>query len=220
MKIKDIPHNDIKTFLKVNNIPIVNFNKDYDNAWKLMNKNNAIYVNVPDSIILWMMAYNLFEKKINVPFYTREKIQLMSEKELISLSKLLEMKSYDKTYIIEILKYLDKLRNNPNCKLFDEAFYDMGEVWCWFWIKHKHIIAIFRLYMDDERCKEMVNIIDCNQTKQLSPNKISEIFYNRESLNNHTIGSSIDNDDINIKKNFEWLNEFISHDEIGYYYTL
>lgn len=219
MNIRDIPHKDIEAFLNVNKVKLSNEQENYDNAWKLMKKPNTIYSKkvseysadqVPSSITLWMMAYNLVAKKVNIPHYTKLDISKMSENERTALSKTLEMKSNYKGYIIDILKYLGKLDENPNCGLFDEALYDIGHRWTWFWIKRNNIVAVFRLHHDEQISWDMIEFLNCPQTRKLNYGEVGKIRHDTGSAGGITIGKPLNRYQTDVYDEFKWLDDFIS----------
>jgi hypothetical protein len=119
--IKDIPVHDIELFLNKNN---VEFNKNtiYTNALKLMKKGTIYYT---DSIIEWMMAYNLLKSKIIVPLYSKSEILNLSVNELKSLTSLLKMKTNNINHIVSILKYLHKLEYENESLFPSEIFREL-----------------------------------------------------------------------------------------------
>ena len=115
--IYDIPYEDIKIFLLANNINIENENKDYDKALDLLKDKKSKGHTI--SIIEWMMAHNLLKTKINIPNYTNEDIDNMSQIQINKLSKLLGMKGNNSDNIKNILRYLYKL-DDENIRLLPE----------------------------------------------------------------------------------------------------
>lgn len=108
--IIDVPLEDIKSFLKNNNIKIfVKDKDDYAKAFDLIV--NGKGVGYPDSIIDWIIAHNLANSDKEIKHYTRGEIDLMNDKELQKLADSLEI--YDspnvKQSVINVLKYLHKL---------------------------------------------------------------------------------------------------------------
>jgi len=103
--IQDIPFEDVKVFLTKNHRTIPkDKNKAYEKVWDLMNDKNIIFE--PDSIVEWMIAYNLIQSETNIPNYTIDEIKSLSLNELNKLSKLLTLKSPNINHIINILKYM------------------------------------------------------------------------------------------------------------------
>ena len=105
--IYDIPYKDIKTFLDANNIIFNNEDDAYNKALILLKDKKSIGHTI--SIIEWIIAHNLFIKKVNIPNYTINEIDNMSQIEIDKLAKLLTMSSNNKNNIKNILKYLHKL---------------------------------------------------------------------------------------------------------------
>ena len=105
--IRDIPFKDIKEFLSVNNKDFINKDDAYDQALILLKDKKAI--GHTTSIIEWLIAHNLFVRKVNIPNYTIYKIDNMSQNEINQLAKLLTMKKNNSENIKNILRYLHKL---------------------------------------------------------------------------------------------------------------
>lgn len=109
--IKDIPFEDIKSFLSNNNIGIP---KNVDNAYKttfdLMKSGKAKFY--PDNVITWMMAYNLIKLKKDIPIYSKSVVVSLSKKDVDKLALSLGMESDNMDAIINILSYLHKLNDD------------------------------------------------------------------------------------------------------------
>lgn len=106
--ITSIPVKDIKLFLSQNGVSFVSKNEKqmYDDAWNLIQKGAKNY---PDSVVEWMIAYNLLQQKVNIRNYHRWDISDLSKEELNNLTQLLTLKVANKERIINILRYLGKL---------------------------------------------------------------------------------------------------------------
>jgi len=108
--ITDLKLDDIKLFLSNNNITISHdINKMYSDAFDLMRKKSTLYDNVSDSIIEWMMAFNLLQSKVDILKYTKAEILSMSDHDLTILGKILMMKTTKVNHIINIFPYMRKL---------------------------------------------------------------------------------------------------------------
>lgn len=110
VSITDVPIKDIILFLKNNKIKLsVNDKDNYDKALNLVIKGKGI--NYPDSLIDWIIAYNLSNEGKHIRIYTRGEIDLMNDKELLDLANFLEIYEINnlKQSIINVLKYLKKL---------------------------------------------------------------------------------------------------------------
>jgi len=118
MNIKDIPVLEIENFLGKNNITY-DTNNMYEKAFDLI-KNEADYY--PISIIEWIKAYNLIKSKVDVPFYYTDDLESLDQNKLTELSKLLTLKTTNMDHIINILKYMGKLKVK---KLIDDIDYDI-----------------------------------------------------------------------------------------------
>ena len=110
--IRDVPYEDIKKFLKENQIVDeiqINFiDRDdaYNKAFLALKKERKFY---PKSIIEWLIAHNLLKLKIKVPSYTISQIDNMPQSEINKLAKLLTMNGNNIENIKNILRYLHKL---------------------------------------------------------------------------------------------------------------
>jgi len=100
--IRDIDVNDLKLFLRVNDINLNNNEEIYEKAMGLMKSRRTKYAGVPDSIIEWMMAHNLIKLNTKIPAYTKNQIKNMMEEERRELADLLEMKTSNVDKIINI----------------------------------------------------------------------------------------------------------------------
>ena len=107
--VRDINHDDIKIFLRINNIKIFDNDDDYDEAFKLMKNSDTIVE--PTSIIEWMMAHNLIIKKVKIDDYTINDLINLSINERNKLAKKLGMSSNNINNIVNILHYLHKTYN-------------------------------------------------------------------------------------------------------------
>ena len=105
--IRDIAFKDIKEFLLANNKSFKNKDNAYDQALFLLKDRNAIGHTI--NIIEWLIAHNLFVRKVNIPNYTIYKIDNMSQNEINQLAKLLTMNGNNRDNIKNILIYLHKL---------------------------------------------------------------------------------------------------------------
>jgi len=105
--IYDISYDDITKFLLANN---KNFKSDqdaYDKAFNLLKDKKAKGHTI--SIIEWMIAYNLLLNNVDIPYYSINDIDIMSQNEINKLAKLLTMKGNNRSNIKNILRYLHKL---------------------------------------------------------------------------------------------------------------
>src|SRR5436190_16665330 len=111
--VHDIDIEDIKILLSKNNIKIPEIKDEiYDIAFDLMNEKSTSYDDVPISIIEWMMAHNALKKNIINKTYYSDDIKALSTVEINKLSKSLGMKSNNIDNIINILRYMHKLKNS------------------------------------------------------------------------------------------------------------
>jgi hypothetical protein len=105
--IYDIPYEDIKIFLKANNVNYKNKDDAYDITLELLKDKKII--GHTTSIVEWMIAHNLLINKINIPNFTIDDIDNMTQVEINQLAKLLTMKGNNRENIKNILRYLYKL---------------------------------------------------------------------------------------------------------------
>lgn len=108
--ITDIPISDIKLFLEKNKIPF-NIDTAYDTTWRLLRKGGD-FSTYNHSIIEWLRAYNLIKSKINVKEYSEREINNMSLYDKETLAKLLTIHENETEHIINILRYMGKLKKN------------------------------------------------------------------------------------------------------------
>ena len=111
--IKDIPYDDILIFLNKNKIDVPD---DIDEAYNLVRYliENKEIIFEPISIIEWIMAYNLLQRKVYIPSYTITQIKLMNSTEIKKLANLLTMKSTNINNIINILYYSGHIISDEN----------------------------------------------------------------------------------------------------------
>jgi hypothetical protein len=88
--VYDVPYEDVKIFLRANKKAFKNKEDAYKIFSNLLKDKKAI--GHTNSIIEWMMAYNLLKNKVNIPNYTIYEIDKMSQKDIDQLAKLLTMK--------------------------------------------------------------------------------------------------------------------------------
>ena len=105
--IYDIPYKDIQIFLLANNINIQNNKQDYNKTMILLNDKKA--KGHTTSIIEWILAHNLLINNVDIPYYTINQIDDMSQNDINQLAKLLNMKGNNTQNIKNILRYLHKL---------------------------------------------------------------------------------------------------------------
>jgi len=108
--IYDIPYDDIKKFLLANNKNSFNKEIDYDETLSLLKDNKT--KGHTTSIIEWMIAYNLLINNVDIPYYTIDDINTMSQNDINKLAKLLTMKGNNRNNIKNILRFLNKLDND------------------------------------------------------------------------------------------------------------
>ena len=107
--IYDVPYEDIKKFLLANNRSFKNKDDAYNEALVLLKDKRAKGHTI--SIIEWLIAHNLLISKVNIPNYTIDEIDNMSQDQIDELAKLLTMKGNNRNNIKNILRYLRKISN-------------------------------------------------------------------------------------------------------------
>lgn len=113
MDIYDILFDEIELFLSGNDISLSNdIYKVYDDALKLIKSGKAEYY--PDSVIQWMIAYNLVQLNVDIPIYKESYVLSLSTSELNKLAKSLTLKTTNVDVILQILFYLHKLEEDVN----------------------------------------------------------------------------------------------------------
>lgn len=126
--ITDVPYEDIKLFLTKNNVRISSNEKNnYDTVLKMIKAGKG--TNHPDSLIDWIIAYNLLNDKIHVNRYSVTEINLANERELQELGELLGVSdSVDiKQSVLNILRYLKKLDNILFNKDIDSYIFSLAQ---------------------------------------------------------------------------------------------
>jgi hypothetical protein len=109
--IRDIPLEDIKTFLSENKIGVPkNIDNAYKTAFDLIQSGKAKFY--PDNVVTWIMAYNLIKSKKNIPMYNKSIVISLSKQDVEKLAKSLGMKSDNMDAILSILTYLHKLNDD------------------------------------------------------------------------------------------------------------
>jgi hypothetical protein len=104
--IRDISFYDIEKFLDKNGISFIDEDDAYNKTLLSLKRERKYY---PDSIIEWLIAHNLIVNNVNIPSYTIQEIDNMSQIEINQLAKLLTMKGNNRENIKNILRYLHKL---------------------------------------------------------------------------------------------------------------
>lgn len=124
--IRDIPYEDVKSFLLGNDVPIPknidgreNIEAAYNAVRVLINNPEAGYnvaskfkkvLYYPDNIVLWMYAYNAIQREnageIIIPRYTETQIKRLSKPKTEELADILNMKTLNKDAMVQILSYI------------------------------------------------------------------------------------------------------------------
>src|SRR5579871_5147202 len=110
MYIDLIPLKDIEIWLRSNGIEPTDSKSSYDIAWDLIQSNST--VPMPESIADWILAYNISEKGTIINTYTLSSIRNANSENLQDLANELGLDVVDKSRIIRILTYLEKLIND------------------------------------------------------------------------------------------------------------
>ena len=85
----------------------MNLQDAYDKAFNLLKDKKAKGHTI--SIIEWMIAYNLLTNNVDIPYYSINDIDNMSQNDINKLAKLLTMNGNNRSNIKNILRYLHKL---------------------------------------------------------------------------------------------------------------
>ena len=105
--VYDIPLEDVKQFLLANNKSFKNKDDAYDQALILLKDRKAVGHTI--NIVEWLIAHNLFVNKVNIPNYSIQEIDNMSQSEINKLAKKLTLKGNNPVNIKNILRFLHKL---------------------------------------------------------------------------------------------------------------
>lgn len=106
--VHDIPIEDIKLFLRGNNILVPDTDRlAYREARNLMKSTKLLFY--PPSIVEWITAHNLIVSKVKIPNYTEQGVLNLPQNELNLLAKSLTMRTNDRYNVIKILYYMNKL---------------------------------------------------------------------------------------------------------------
>jgi hypothetical protein len=176
--IHDLPYEDIKKFLLVNNKNFENKDDAYNKAIILLKNGKAIGHTI--SIIEWMIAHNLLINKTDIPNFTINEIDNMSQIEIDQLAKLLTMKGNNRNNIKNILKYLHKLDDNiillPEINhIILNTLYDIEE---------KDLSDLIKFI----NCRDILNLLKTHHNKQmireLLSDNVKEIIKNINKYNN------------------------------------
>lgn len=169
MEITNIPRRDIDLFLSKNKIR--SQNDPYGEAWKLIEKGADFY---PDSVIEWMMAYNLINSKKNIRKYTPNEVIFMSEIDLRKLAQLLDMKTINISHMINILTYAHKL--NDLDKYPKESLLEMRDLLNK--MNYRQIIS----YCSNKKNK-LHNLCELPEVMDIIREKSTEMEIDRNTLN-------------------------------------
>lgn len=108
MDVHIIPHNDILSFLNINNKQISEHTEDNYIQASLLIRANLLEL-APLTVIDWALANKLYRSKIELPSINLSYIQETPADELDYLVEQLNLRRYDKPRIIRILSYLGLL---------------------------------------------------------------------------------------------------------------
>lgn len=109
--IYDISLDDLKEFVLINigGIPVTE-SVIYFHALQLMKKDSTIFQ--PKSINEWKIAYDAINKKVIIHDYTVAQTKKFYHTELQRIAKILDTKITDHNHIINILKYMHKIKED------------------------------------------------------------------------------------------------------------
>jgi hypothetical protein len=213
--IRDIPYEDIKIFLEANNKSYEN--DAYNKVLILLKDKKAI--GHTTSIIEWMIAHNLLINKVDIPHYTIDEIDNMSQDKINQLSKLLTMKGNNRDNIKNILRYLHKLYEGEYLlpEIYDIILNNLTQL-------ELEDIDVSNLKYDD-----IINLLKTHRNKKeirkfIYDNLEKIIIYNSFYFDFSDIRSILNNTNIYNKNtiieiimdNYEQLKNYYSDDEINY----
>ena len=164
--VYDIDIENIILLLSKNNIKIPDSrNEIYDIAFDLMNDKNTSYDDVPISIIEWMMAHNALKKNSSINFYEIEDIKTLTIIDRKNLAKNLGMGGDNIDNIINILRYMHKLKEPI---ILPEKLEEEIPTYAVYSIKgRKKILMLFK-----PRIREVIYAPYGVQTLKLNPDKL------------------------------------------------
>jgi hypothetical protein len=112
--IYDIPKKDVDAFFEKNKNMVNYIDPDpYITLFEMIKSENYIPYSVPNKIVDWIISYNLKLNNVKINEYNILDIYSLSNEEIRSLSKLLNLDNEDIESIINILDYLGKLDKEP-----------------------------------------------------------------------------------------------------------
>lgn len=95
------------------------------------------------------------------------------------------------------------------------AIYSPGINWCWFYIQCKGRIARFRLHMEERKCWDLLELLDCDRLYPSETIRSTHIlkYGNKEKKQEPTTTDIIIGEDSIARANeiFKWLKEFFEH---------
>jgi len=168
--IHDIPYEDIKEFLRANKKSFKNKDDAYDQTLILLKDRKAIGHTI--NIIEWLIAHNLFVRKVNIANYTISQIDNMSQSEINKLAKKLTMNGNNIENIKNILRYLHKLNE-------EELLPELNEII----LQNLTDLEINDINVDNLTPKDVINLLTNHWNKALIRKIIYDnmekiIFYN------------------------------------------
>jgi len=164
--IYDIPYEYIEKFLLANN-KILTHDDDYGKALILLKDKNS--VRHPMSIIEWMIAHNLLIQKVNIPHYTVDDIDSMSQQEVNNLAKLLTMKGNNLNNIKNILRYLHKLHDMILLPEINDIILDIL-----YDTERKEQELLFPYMIKSGKYNDLINLLNKHHNKQMIRELISD----------------------------------------------
>lgn len=108
MNITDIPLNDLRLLFTANDLTLPETNKELYQQAKAIIINGRVS-DYPDSVIDWIIAYNLIPIKNKIKSHSKDDLFRMSPDERLILMDELGIDNSDINSLINVLTYLDKL---------------------------------------------------------------------------------------------------------------
>jgi hypothetical protein len=172
--IHDISFEDIELFLAGNNLSVPkNIDDVYNKAFNLFKKGNMEFY--PDSVVEWMMAYNVIQSKIKIQTYKKSYILSLSRKDIRELASLLGMKNDNIDHILNILRFLHKLDDDSKDLKKEKLIFDPFKSYREIQNTIQNVPLGILEYLPDEKIIDILDVSDfdditilCNTSKLLN----------------------------------------------------
>jgi len=163
----------------------------YDLALILLKDNKAKGHTI--SIIEWIIAHNLLQNKVNVPYHTIEEIDNMTQSEINQLAKKLGIKGNNRENIYNILRFLHKLDE------LDELLPEIKDII----LNNLNELELKDIKISDSNFNDIINLLKTHRNKALIRKFVYDdmdkiIFNNIEIVNDNGIDGVNGIDQINM----------------------